>query len=65
VNLAVFNLLPIPVLDGGHLLFFLIEFLLGRPLSVRSREMAWRVGFLVIATLIVLVFYNDIARLVG
>jgi regulator of sigma E protease len=65
VNLAVFNLLPIPVLDGGHLLFFLIEFVLGRPLSVRSREMAWRVGFLVIATLIVLVFYNDIARLVG
>ena len=65
VNLAVFNLLPIPVLDGGHLLFFLIEFLLGRPLSVRSREMAWRVGFLVIATLIMLVFYNDIARLVG
>ncbi len=65
VNLAVFNLLPIPLLDGGHLLFFLIEFLLGRPLSVRSREMAWRVGFLVIATLIVLVFYNDIARLVG
>jgi len=65
VNLAVFNLLPIPVLDGGHLFFFLIEFFLGRPLSVRSREMAWRVGFLVIATLIVLVFYNDIARLVG
>ncbi len=65
LNLAVFNLLPIPVLDGGHLFFFLIEFLLGRPLSVRSREMAWRVGFLVIATLIVLVFYNDIARLVG
>ena len=65
VNLAVFNLLPIPVLDGGHLLFCSIELLLGRPLSVRSREMAWRVGFLVIVTLIVLVFYNDIARLVG
>lgn len=65
VNLAVFNLLPIPVLDGGHLLFFSIEAILGRPLSMRSREMAWRVGFLVIVTLIVLVFYNDIARLVG
>jgi regulator of sigma E protease len=65
VNLAVFNLLPIPVLDGGHLLFFSIEMILGRPLSMRSREMAWRVGFLVIVTLIVLVFYNDIARLVG
>ncbi|MEW6297390.1 MAG: RIP metalloprotease RseP [Thermodesulfobacteriota bacterium] len=65
VNLAVFNLLPIPVLDGGHLLLFLIELVRGRPLSLRSREVAWRVGFLVIVTLIVLVFYNDIARLVG
>lgn len=65
VNLAVFNLLPIPVLDGGHLLLLLIELVRGRPLSVRSREMAWRVGFLVIVMLIVLVFYNDIARLVG
>jgi regulator of sigma E protease len=65
VNLAIFNLLPIPVLDGGHLLLFSIELVRGRPLSMRSREMAWRVGFLVIVTLIVLVFYNDIARLVG
>lgn len=65
VNLAIFNLLPIPVLDGGHLLLFSIELVRGRPLSLRSREMAWRVGFLVIVTLIVLVFYNDIARLVG
>jgi regulator of sigma E protease len=65
VNLAVFNLLPIPVLDGGHLLLFLIELVRGRPLGLRSREMVWRVGFLVIVMLIVLVFYNDIARLVG
>lgn len=65
VNLAIFNLLPIPVLDGGHLFFFSIEAILGRPLSLRSREMAWRVGFLVIISLIVIVFYNDIARLVG
>ena len=65
VNLAVFNLLPIPVLDGGHLFFFSMEAVLGRPISLRSREMAWRVGFFVILTLIVLVFYNDIARLVG
>ena len=64
VNLAVFNLLPIPILDGGHLLFLFIELLLGRPPSLRSREMAFRVGFLVIVSLVVLVFYNDIARLV-
>lgn len=65
VNLAVFNLLPIPVLDGGHLLLMLIELFRGRPLSERSREMAMRVGFLVIVSLIVLVFYNDISRLIS
>lgn len=64
VNLAVFNLLPIPILDGGHLMFFTIEGLLGRPPSMRSREMALRFGFLVIITLIVFVMYNDIARIV-
>ncbi len=64
VNLAVFNLLPIPVLDGGHLFFFLIEFLLGRPVHWRYREMAWRMGFLFIILLIVFVFYNDIARII-
>ncbi len=65
VNLAVFNLLPIPVLDGGHLLLILIELFRGRPLSDRSKEMVMRVGFLVIVSLIVLVFYNDISRLVS
>ena len=64
VNLAIFNLLPIPILDGGHLLFLFIELLIGRPPSLRSREMALRVGFVVIISLVVLVFYNDIARLV-
>ncbi len=65
VNLAIFNLLPIPILDGGHLLLMLIELLIGRPLSSRSKEMALRVGFLVIVSLIVLVFYNDISRLIS
>jgi regulator of sigma E protease len=64
VNLAVLNLLPIPVLDGGHLFFFLIELLIGRPVSVRYREVAWRMGFLFIILLIVFVFYNDIARMI-
>ncbi|MFQ5947166.1 MAG: RIP metalloprotease RseP, partial [Anaerolineae bacterium] len=44
VNLAILNLLPVPVLDGGHLLFFAIEGLMGRPLSVRKRELAQQVG---------------------
>ena len=58
VNLAIFNLLPIPILDGGHLLFLFIELLIGRPPSLRSREMAFRVGFVVIISLVVLVFYT-------
>ena len=45
INLAVLNLLPIPVLDGGHLLFFVFEIVLGKPLSVRAREMAQRCWF--------------------
>jgi len=64
VNLAIFNLLPIPILDGGHLLFFSIEAVLGRPPSLRARELALRFGFLIILTLIVFVMYNDIARIV-
>ena len=65
VNLAIFNLLPIPVLDGGHLLLLLIELLIGRPLTDRTKEMALKFGFVVIASLVVLVFYNDISRLVS
>lgn len=64
VNLAIFNLLPIPILDGGHLLFFSIEAVLGRPPSLRARELALKFGFFVILTLIVFVMYNDIARIV-
>jgi regulator of sigma E protease len=67
INLAVLNLLPIPVLDGGHLLFFMFEIVLGKPLSVRAREMAQRAGLVVLAALMLLalsndvrVFYNDI-----
>lgn len=63
VNLAVLNLLPIPVLDGGHLFFFLIEAVLGRPLSLKKVEMAQKVGLLVLLALMIVVFYNDIMRL--
>jgi regulator of sigma E protease len=64
VNLAVLNLLPIPALDGGHLAFFGIEGLLRRPLGQRHREIAQQVGLLLLITLMVFVFYNDIHRLV-
>ncbi len=62
INLGVLNLLPIPLLDGGHILFFLIEAVLGRPLSLSKIELAQKVGLLVLASLMVVVFYNDIMR---
>ncbi len=63
VNLAVLNLLPIPVLDGGHIFFFLIEAVLGRPLSLKKIEIAQKVGLFALLSLMVVVFYNDIMRL--
>ena len=63
INLAILNILPIPVLDGGLLLFFLIEAFLGRPLGTKQMEYAQRFGLMILMTLIVLVFYNDIMRI--
>ena len=62
INLAIINLLPIPVLDGGHLLFFSIEAVKGRPVSVKVREVAQQVGLFFLILLMILVFYNDITR---
>ena len=63
VNLGVLNLLPIPMLDGGHLLFFIIEAVLGRPLSLRKREVAQQVGFVLLMVIMFFALYNDLARL--
>ncbi len=65
VNLGILNLLPIPILDGGHLLFFAIEGVIRKPLSLQARAMAQQVGLALILMLVALVFYNDIARLIG
>ena len=65
VNLAILNILPVPILDGGHLLFLLIEKLKGRPLSIKQRAIAQQVGFVLLIMLIVTVTYNDILRLFG
>lgn len=62
INLGVLNLLPIPVLDGGHLLFFLVESVIGRPVAVRHRELAQQVGIFLLMLLMIYAFYNDIAR---
>jgi regulator of sigma E protease len=63
VNLAILNLLPVPILDGGHLFFFMIEAVLGRPLSVKKRETAQQVGFVLLMLLMGYALYNDLVRL--
>jgi regulator of sigma E protease len=63
INLAIINFLPIPVLDGGHLVFFFIEAVTGRPVNVKFREIAQQVGIFVLIMLMIYVFYNDITRM--
>ena len=65
VNLAVLNLLPIPVLDGGHLVFLGIEAVRGRPLSIEQRMRLTQMGFIVIVALMVWALGNDVMRLFG
>ena len=62
INLGILNFLPIPVLDGGHLLFFIIEAGLGRPINTRIREIAQQTGMFFLLLLMILVTYNDITR---
>ena len=63
INLGIINFLPIPVLDGGHLVFFFIEAATGRPVNIKFREIAQQVGIFVLIVLMIYVFYNDIARI--
>ena len=63
MNLGILNLLPIPILDGGHLFFFACEGILGRPLGDRSREIAQQVGIVLLFSLMIYATWNDIARL--
>lgn len=65
INLGLLNLLPIPVLDGGHIFFFLIELLKGKPVSEKSRERAQQVGLFMLISLMILAFYNDIMRIIS
>ena len=64
VNLGVLNLLPIPILDGGHIFFLFIEALKGSPVGIRKMEIAQQIGLAVLLTLMVFVFYNDITRFI-
>ncbi|MDH7499260.1 MAG: RIP metalloprotease RseP [candidate division NC10 bacterium] len=63
INLAILNLLPIPILDGGHLLFFSLEAIRGRPVALRKRELAQQIGLILLVALMIFAFYNDLFRL--
>jgi regulator of sigma E protease len=65
VNLFVLNLLPIPVLDGGHLLFYTIEAIRGAPVSMRKMEIAQQAGLFVLMSLMVFALFNDFSRVFG
>ena len=61
-SLAIFNLLPFPVLDGGHILFLFIERLRGKPMSVKAQDMIANVGVVLLIMLTVFIFYSDIVK---
>lgn len=63
INLAILNLFPIPILDGGHLLFYLIEIITGKEINIKWREMAQQIGFVLLIILMIFVFIMDIERL--
>ena len=64
INLAVLNLLPIPVLDGGHIVFYTLETIMRRPLNQRVRAVTTQVGLVLLITLMVFATYNDIVRII-
>lgn len=65
INLGLINLLPIPVLDGGHILYYAIEWIRGRPMSEAVQALGQHIGLGVLLMLMILAFYNDILRLLG
>jgi regulator of sigma E protease len=65
VSLGVLNLLPVPLLDGGHLMYYLVEFVKGRPVSESAQILGQQIGLALLFGLMILVFYNDIMRLFG
>ncbi|WII72720.1 RIP metalloprotease RseP [Bdellovibrio sp. 22V] len=65
VNLFILNLMPVPVLDGGHLVFYIIELVKGAPLSMRKMEVAQQVGLALLMSLMIFALFNDFTRLLG
>lgn len=64
VSIGILNLLPVPVLDGGHLMYYLIELVKGSPVSESTEALGQRIGLAMLAGLMALAFYNDFARLI-
>jgi regulator of sigma E protease len=64
ISLAILNLLPVPVLDGGMILFCLIEIIFRKPISIKKREMAQKIGFFLLILLMAWVFYHDLERII-
>ena len=65
ISLGVLNLLPIPVLDGGHLVYYGLEAIRGRPLSERFVELTQKAGLAIIGAMMVVALFNDLTRLIG
>ena len=63
LNLAIFNLLPIPILDGGTLLMLVVEMLIQREMSMQVKETVFKFGFVFLMMIVVFVIYNDISRI--
>jgi regulator of sigma E protease len=63
INLGIINLFPLPVLDGGHLVFFAIEGITGKPVSERVQEIGFRIGAVLVMALMSLAIFNDFMRL--
>jgi regulator of sigma E protease len=63
ISLGVLNLLPIPLLDGGHLMYYCAEILKGSPVSERAMELGQRVGIALLLVMMAFAFYNDLNRL--
>jgi regulator of sigma E protease len=65
VSLGVLNLLPVPVLDGGHLVYYALEAIKGRPLSERFMQVTQKVGLAMVACLMIVALFNDLTRLLS
>jgi regulator of sigma E protease len=65
VSLGVLNLLPVPVLDGGHLFFYLVEWIKGSPMSDAAQLVGQKIGITLLLGLMTLAFYNDLSRLLN